>query len=232
MQYEVGKQYELQTVGIRRDSAGYNYIAIIDDKADKEYRVYNILKCQYDGLPKSIYVKVTKIDPDGRVRFKQDEARLMAEHYEKGKFYVFSVVEIKEDYNSKVPYYLVEDDFCQHRLYFKDEQKFQVGDDCILQVDGITDKGFLKLKEYKGDKSQEIEKNIFGSIVTNEDWKTEYKTSIAFPPGSTYANIDKQLGNIIRELVAFMNTEGGTLFIGIHDKTKEVIGIKKDYVLY
>ena len=230
MQYEVGKQYELQTVGIRRDSAGYNYIAIIDDKADKEYRVYNILKCQYDGLPKSIYVKVTKIDPDGRVRFKQDEARLMAEHYEKGKFYVFSVVEIKEDYNSKVPYYLVEDDFCQHRLYFKDEQKFQVGDDCILQVDGITDKGFLKLKEYKGDKSQEIEKNIFGSIVTNEDWKTEYKTSIAFPPGSTYANIDKQLGNIIRELVAFMNTEGGTLFIGIHDKTKEVIGIKKDYV--
>lgn len=229
MKYEVGRQYELQTVGIRRDSAGYNYIALIDDEGDKEYRIYNILKCQYEGLPKTVYVKVTKIEPDGRVRFKQDEARLMAEHYKKDEFYIFSVTEIKEDYNTKAPYYIVEDDFSQHRFYFKDEQKFQVGDDCILQVDGITDKGFLKLKEYKGEKLQKVENSIPIYEGSNEDWKTEYKTSIAFPPGGSCANIDKQLGNIIRELAAFMNTEGGTLFIGIHDKNKTILGIKDDY---
>ena len=39
MNYEVGKQYEMKVVDIRKDSAGHNYIALHDDDPSKEYRV-------------------------------------------------------------------------------------------------------------------------------------------------------------------------------------------------
>ena len=49
MNYEVGKQYEMKVVDIRKDSAGHDYITLHDDDPSKEYRVYNILKCQYES---------------------------------------------------------------------------------------------------------------------------------------------------------------------------------------
>ena len=39
MNYEIGKQYEMKVVDIRKDSAGHNYIALHDDDPSKEYRV-------------------------------------------------------------------------------------------------------------------------------------------------------------------------------------------------
>ena len=65
--------------------------------------------------------------------------------------------------------------------------------------------------------------------VGDENQTLELKTSIAFPPGEGKANIGKQLYNILKELTAFMNTKGGTLYIGIHDKSKKVVGIDGDY---
>ena len=66
MNYEVGKQYEMKVVDIRKDSAGHNYIALHDDNPSKEYRGYNILKCQLDSLPDTMYVMVKSIDVFGR----------------------------------------------------------------------------------------------------------------------------------------------------------------------
>ena len=63
----------------------------------------------------------------------------------------------------------------------------------------------------------------------DENQTLELKTSIAFPPGEGKANIGKQLYNILKELTAFMNTKGGTLYIGVHDKSKKVVGIDGDY---
>lgn len=37
-----------------------------------------------------------------------------------------------------------------------------------------------------------------------------------------------QMFSIVRELAAFMNADGGTLYIGIHDRTKKIIGIDQD----
>ena len=228
MNYELGKQYELEVIDIRKDNAGYNYIALTDGKNPKEYRVYNILKCQYEGLPKSVYVKVTAIDVGGRVKFRQDEARLYEEHYKKGNLYPFSIIDVKEDYNSKVPFYIIEDDFSQHRIYFKGEQKFQIGDFCNWKYLGLNDKGFAVFEEFKSDIDSDGKPIL--TNVDDENLKIEYKTSIVYPPGGNgIPDVDKQLYNVIRELAAFMNTEGGTLYIGIHDKTKEIIGIKNDY---
>lgn len=247
MNYEIGKQYEMKVVDIRKDSAGYNYIALHDDDPSKEYRVYNILKCQYDSLPDSLYVTVKSIDVFGKIKFVQDIARLNKEHYHEGKLYAFDVIDVKEDHNTKATYYELEDDFSSHRFYFDGEQKYQIGDSCILEVTGLNEKGNLKLKEVKHTKNEKVEKaveeakddtkdklaKLWASLpiidVGEEGQKLELKTSIVFPPGEGKANIGKQLYTILKELTAFMNTDGGTLYIGIHDKTKKVIGIEGDY---
>ena len=247
MNYEVGKQYEMKVVDIRKDSAGHDFIALHDDDPNKEYRVYNILKCQLDSLPDTMYVIVKSIDVFGKIKFAQDIARLNKEHYHEGKLYAFDVIDVKEDHNTNVTYYELEDDFATHRLYFNGEQKYQKGDSCILEVAGINEKGNLKLKEVKHTSDERIEKaveeakddtkdklsKLWESLpvldVEDEGQKLELKTSIAFPPGEGKANIGKQLYTILKELTAFMNTEGGTLYIGIHDKTKKVIGIEGDF---
>lgn len=247
MNYEVGKQYEMTVVDIRKDSAGYNYIALHDDDPSKEYRVYNILKCQYDSLPDTLYVTVKSIDVFGKIKFVQDEARLNREHYQEGKLYAFEVTDVKEDFRTKVTFYVLEDDFSTHRMFFKGEQKYQIGDSCILEVTGFSDKGNLKLKEVAHADKKPIDKAVqdtkddtenklaalWNSLpvlnVGDENQTLELKTSIAFPPGEGKANIGKQLYNILKELTAFMNTKGGTLYIGVHDKSKKVISIEGDY---
>ena len=249
MNYEIGKQYELKVVDIRKDSAGYNFIALHDDDdPSKEYRVYNILKCQWDSLPDTLYVIVKSIDIFGKVKLRQDEGRLYQEHYKPGKLYAFEVADVKEDFNSGKPYYVIEDDFAAHHYYFQGEQKHKVGEDCILEVDGFTDKGFLKLKEVEHkdvtlqtesastepvDNTQDRLTSLWAKLPTlevgDENQTLELKTSIAFPSGKGEPDIDKQLYNILKELTAFMNTDGGVLYIGIHDKTKKVIGIEGDY---
>lgn len=247
MNYEVGKQYEMKVVDIRKDSAGHNYIALHDDDPSKEYRVYNILKCQLDSLPDTMYVIVKSIDVFGKIKFAQDIARLNKEHYHEGKLYAFDVIDVKEDHNTNTTYYELEDDFTTHRFYFNGDQKYQKGDSCILEVAGINEKGNLKLKEVKHTKNEKVEKaveeakddtkdklaKLWASLpiidVGDEGQKLELKTSIVFPPGEGKANIGKQLYTILKELTAFMNTEGGTLYIGIHDKSKKVIGIEGDF---
>lgn len=248
MNYEIGKQYEMKVVGFRKDSAGHDFIELHDDDPSKEYRVYNILKCQWDGLPETLYVIVKNIDEFGKIRLRQDEGRLFQEHYKIGKLYAFEVTDVKEDYNSRAPYCVIEDDFATHHYYFQGKQKYNVGDNCILELEGFTDKGFLKLKEVEHsngeqavesattapvDNTQDRLASLWASLpvldVGDESQTLELKTSIVFPPGESEPNIDKQLYNILRELTAFMNTDGGTLYIGIHDKTKKVIGIEGDY---
>lgn len=253
MQYELGKQYEMNVVDIRKDSAGNDYIALHDDDPYKEYRIYNILKCQFDELPKTLYVKVKSIDSFGKVKLVQDEARLVKEHYEIGKLYAFEVTDVREDFNSKAPYYIIEDDFKEHHYYYQGEQKYNVGGHCILEVEGFTDKGFLKFKEVKHVDSVDVESaiespmqnRVVSSTETSlsalwadrpvlegidEGQTCELKRSIVYPAGGDNApNIDKQISVIIKELTAFMNTDGGVLYIGVHDKTKKVIGIQNDF---
>lgn len=247
MNYEVGKQYEMKVIDIRVDSSGSNYIAVHDDDLSKEYRVYNILKCQLESLPDTLYVTVKSIDMFGKIKFQQDIARLNKEHYQEGKLYAFEVTDVKEDRNTNAPYYVIEDDFTSHYYYYKGEQKYNTGDSCILEVEGFTEKGRLKLKEVKHADTSQVEKalespaddtenklaNLWAKLpvlaVGDENQTMELKTSIVFPPGEGEANIGKQLYTILKELTAFMNTDGGTLYIGIHDKTKKVIGIEGDY---
>lgn len=246
MQYQLNQQLELPVRDLRVDTnTGAEYAVVYDN--EREYRIYNLLKCQIDSLPDKMYVKVSSISTFG-YKLRQDEGRLYKEHYQEGKLYAFEVKDVKEDHNSATPYYIIEDDFASHHYYFRDEQKYQIGDCCILEIEGFTDKGFLRFAEVKHLDDSKIEKPIeekndnsetrlqklwtsLPVLDVEENETLELKTSIVFPPDNNgEADIDKQLYNILTEITAFMNTKGGILLIGIHDKTKKVVGIEGDLV--
>ena len=245
-EFEIGKTYEFETIEIRQDDrTGVDYIALRDDTCDT-YRVYNILKFQYDELPEKITAIVKSTDPFGRPKLKQETASIYKKIYEFGKDYVFKVTDIKSDICSpiKAEYYQLEDEWCVHRCYFK-EQLHQIGDVCTMMVEGISDNGdYLIIKEAGqqnkakvqktnspiDDKNEENSHKSRGQYLIldlgEESTTLEYKTSIVFRDGQP--DVDKQLFVIVKTLVAFMNAEGGDLYIGVHDKTRQLIGIKDD----
>lgn len=50
-----------------------------------------------------------------------------------------------------------------------------------------------------------------------ESQTVEFKTSIVYPADSTKANLRKQTDQILKEICAFLNRDGGTLYIGVND---------------
>ena len=61
----------------------------------------------------------------------------------------------------------------------------------------------------------------------NEDFHTEFKTSIIYPETSMRVDIKEQRFKIMQEICAFLNAEGGTLYIGVSDIGYEM-GIYED----
>lgn len=50
-----------------------------------------------------------------------------------------------------------------------------------------------------------------------EDYHTEFKTSIVYPPNSMIVDIDLQTHNIMRVICGFLNADGGRLYLGVND---------------
>lgn len=60
-----------------------------------------------------------------------------------------------------------------------------------------------------------------------EDFHTEFKTSIVYPPNAMVPNLAGQMHNILRVICGFLNAEGGKLYIGVNDQGYET-GIEED----
>lgn len=119
--FKIGQTYEFETIEIRQDDkSGKDYIALRDDTCDT-YRVYNILKFQYDDLPETIKVVVKDLDVMGRPKLKQDVGEIYKKIYKFGETYEFKITDIKQDICSptKAEYYEIEDDWCVHRYLFQ-----------------------------------------------------------------------------------------------------------------
>lgn len=245
--YKVGESYTLKPIETGKDSRDNDYISLLDDEGAREFRIYpQQIKFQEDELPAQVTVTVKSIDILGRVQFRLDEGRMIKEHYQEGNLYTFTITESHDDPNTKAHYYLVEDDFAKHRFYTAESDKYAINKECILKIISFNDKGFLKFEEPHVEhaapehiRTKEPEKKT-PSIpqkwnkaplldIGEESTTLELKTSIVFPPEAEGPDIDKQLDTIIKVLCAFMNTEGGELYIGVHDSSKRVIGIAEDY---
>lgn len=235
MELQLNQHYEFEVIDICSNTNGLDYLLVLGPD-DKTYKVYNIIKCQYTSIPDTIYGIVTGVDINGRIRIKQDECRVLQEHYEIGHFYPFTISDKRKDNNDKT-YYVLEDDFSYQRWYSKED--FEIGDDIILLAKSIANSGYVFYEQHKSPADTETQvvrpvsapeaNHSDGPIFDGKDegQNIEYKTSIVFTPKHE-ANIDVQMFNIVRELAAFMNADGGTLYIGIHDKTRQVIGIDND----
>ena len=77
--------------------------------------------------------------------------------------------------------------------------------------------------------SQFISVSTFNQVDVKEDLHTEFKTSI-FIDAETQTPGIKQMLKIARTLAAFMNTEGGMLYVGVTDD-KQIRGIAEDFAI-
>ena len=246
--YKVGESYVFTPREMGRDSRDNDYLVLLDEKGEREYRVYpQLVKFQEEALPSSVVASVKSIDIFGRIQLRLDEGSMIRGHYSEGEQYAFHIADSRDDPNTDAHYYVIEDDFASHRFYCEENEKYIKGGDCILMVKGFNDRGFLKLEEPHKKKQVEVPvgqtlqspseiselNHLTGAPVLDigeEGTCLEFKTSIVFPPGENkVADIDQQLDTIIKVLCAFMNTEGGELYIGVHDKTHRVVGFAGDY---
>jgi len=247
IEYKVGEAYKFIPQEMGRDSRDNEYLVLLDEQGEREYRIYpQMVKFQEDDLPPKVMATVRSIDVFGRIVLRIDEGAMIREHYQEGKAYAFHITDSRDDPNTDAHYYVVEDDFARHRLYRDESEKYQKGGDCILRVKKFNDKGFLVFEEpdEKKDVKEVAEQPIATATeqqvpqqwqnapvleIGDEGTQLEFKTSIVFNPKTNAPDIDSQLDTIVRELCAFMNTEGGELYIGVHDKTKRVVGFRDDY---
>ena len=235
MELQLNDHYEFEVIDICSNTNGYDSLLVLGPD-DKTYKVYNIIKCQYTSMPATIYGIVTGRNTNGAFRIKQDECRVLQEHYDLGHYYTFKISDKRKDNNDKT-YYVLEDDFSYQRWY--SDEDFEIGDDVILLAKSINNNGYFYYERHKSPVSvlspetkseQRVESvSVNGPLFEggDEGQNVEYKTSIVFTPKHE-VDIDVQMFNIVRELAAFMNAEGGTLYIGIHDKTRQIIGIEND----
>lgn len=235
MELQVNQQYEFEVIDICSNTNGLDYLLVLGPD-DKTYKVYNIIKCQYTSIPTTIYGIVAGTDTKGHFRIKQDECRVLQEHYDIGHYYSFKISDKRKDNNDKA-YYVLEDDFSYQRWYSNED--FEIGDDIILLAKSISNNGYINYEQHKSSSEPQVPetKPVSDTSPTSTDGPVfdggeesqtvEYKTSIVYTPKNE-ANIDMQMFNIVRELAAFMNADGGTLYIGIHDRTKKIIGIDHD----
>ena len=73
-------------------------------------------------------------------------------------------------------------------------------------------------------------------ILQEEGQHLEFKETFAFPTGTTQKIEDVEPSQALMFVVgktvqAFANTEGGTLYIGVEDRTKILKGLERDYAL-
>lgn len=232
MEYQAGDKLCLNTVGeMRVNRNGRNFIMVTDDQY--QYPVYNILKSQYEDFPEFLHVIVRSVDITGRPILIQDYPAVFANHYKKGECKNFDITSTGDD-NGK-PYYIVEDDFAEHRFYSTKE--YSIGDTISLGID-FTPKGFLFFTELTSNPDA-VSASVASSskpksrqpriILGPENAELERKSSIVFTAANSEPNIQEQMIVICKVLAAFMNMEGGCLVIGVTDKDDVVKGIEGDY---
>lgn len=244
--YEVGQQFELPVVGKGINTNDMPYLEVYHNESNRYFRIFNLLKFQYEFPPKTMYVKVSKVDSFGKVFQTQDLERLFRDLYKIGKMYIFQVKDKKKDSNTNKEYLELEDDNFVHRWYAPNPDEYKIGEGCILEIEGFTPKGYLKLTKVKHEFSDDdiekidIDLESEGSEIPAqgvpvlegvEECETiELKSSIVYPAGGNHkADIVTQLKKIVMAIVSMMNAKGGSLYIGVRDRNKEICGIQGDY---
>ena len=204
-------------------------------KVRDEFGFYHKLKLEGLNYSKGQQVNLRVSSIEGNcLRFAHALLLELSKHFKEDSEYQFEVLteEANKDYGGYF-FTLREKNGLPgvHRFHFKEEREDGPGDIITLKVKGFSKKGWLIL----GDPVASLTKDEWERIAFLEDddtpkqegQKLEYKSSFVFTANSI-CNIDEQLGcEIMRQIAAFMNADGGELRIGYKDNG-EICGINND----
>ena len=239
-QFIANKTYKFEVVGMRPTGYGTNYIYLRRGERDT-YRVkpYPFQEEDPENLPKEMLCMVSRIDAmSGLPVLWQDKVSLFKQLFHAGEEEVVKVTGILTDDRTQATYYQLTDTYgIEHRFYYTGEPRHQRFDVFSLKIERIDEqKGVLLFAEIPVVKDVIIEEPGLTKIKSEEEPSTfgaegihtEFKSSIAFVPGQSTADIDKQLKTITRTIAGFMNADGGTLWIGVND-SGSITGIEADF---
>jgi len=237
-EYKVGQSYEFDV----KDWGTQNnnkYLLVTDGEND--CRIFDIFPDLVDSLRGKVFAKIKQIDILNKVKLAFDVDKFNRDHYFIGEKKLFLVTGSFVDKNGYTVYN-VEDSMGSYTTYAPAGKTYHIGDKVVLTIKAFKQKGGLQLEKVDlattPSPSSIVTTNDTTTSTTdpsildlpNEGTQIELKTSIVFPPGCNgVVNIPEQMATILKELAAFMNAEGGKLYIGVHDKSHAITGIENDY---
>lgn len=235
-EYSIGEEYEFIVNYYYTDSDDFGrerrWLSLFDGESEKKYNVpaYPYQKAGYEG--KTIVCEVTRLLDNGYPYLRQNRAEVLANCYNEGETYWFSVIDKYTDQNTQCPYYELIDRLnnIKHRYYCSEQEKIsglvafvvKKVNDRYLDIERADTKNGNKLTQ-----DQDKLYNPFG----HEDDYHEWKASLVYSSSGTdpdNPDVDQQIKNIMKSISGFQNTEGGLLYIGVTDRG-EVCGIEPDY---
>lgn len=169
------------------------------------------------------------------LRFEFPLAMDFAPHFEVGFSYDFTIIDICKN-KKGTPYCCVRDGVVGgiHHFYYTEEREegLAIGDTINLRVAGFSDKMGMFLEDpvcaLPPEDWARIEQLDSGGVAPNEGQQLEYKSSFAFHAKAAVADISRQLHReLMYQIAAFMNADGGELRIGYKDDGSPG-GIDKD----
>ena len=230
--YVPGFTYEFAVIG--KDSTGKytlkdiaNGIEHYNHESATELRLGDKLSLVVQDIRKSYLTLV-----------ENRHAAIVGANFKVGQKYDFTIRKVKPDENNRQYLQLVDKTRgFWHRFYLENDDTPPNTDSIRLEIGEITPEGWLCL-QYPGTRLSDIQKirQADSTDFGREDERREFKSTIVFPPrdknppaASRHQSIfDKQLrGTIMRTIASFMNSQCGSLFIGVTD-SGNVCGIEGD----
>lgn len=219
---EEGKSYDFRTIAIHQLSSGVSLIMMeYVTPAGEHVPLFGVRPFAFQeegGLTPTVRCLVKGFRPNGIAELVQDKVWLMNLLY-KGKVGMtasFTAVSFRTDAKTNKAYCQMRDAYGvnTHRYYPKPTEDLAVGQQIELEIVKVAAQ-YLELKRPTAALPPVAAESVgqFGS----ENSKTEFKTSIVFSAKSKGLDPDLQIAEIAKEIAAFLNAEGGTLYIGVDD---------------
>jgi hypothetical protein len=241
--FEVNGIYEFDVVSKVELPSGKKHF-LLRHSGVEGYKVMMFPAQENPPLPRTIKCRVKELKPNGDVYLHQDKKSFWESLYRVGQEYPFvlaSGADMEKDQNGS-GFFRIEDEYGNVHRYYPKTGEPKPEDLFHLRIKEITDTHVSfwyreipvegDVETIQGPDSLTVRPAASYSGVglpegIEEDERTEFKSSIVFTAGTTEPDIDTQLEVIVRTIAAFMNTGGGSLYIGINNNGI-ITGINQD----
>jgi len=219
---EQGKSYDFHTIAIHQLAEGSTIIMMeYETPSGERIPLFGVRPFPFQedgGLTPTVRCFVRGFRPNGIADLVQDKSWLMQLLYagKAGTTASFTPVAFGTDENSHKTYCVMSDAYGVnvHRYYPKADEELVVGQQVVLQIKAVKEQ-FLELTRPATKAAPVSPTALTPGKFGSENAKTEFKTSIVYSAKTSSIDPDVQLGEITKEIAAFLNAEGGTLYVGV-----------------